>query len=358
MTKTGQAPEPGAVKARGLVLRTRGGRSVRVDSRAAAATLTLVVLALAMGVVLVGTGDYPMSPAEVLTTLAGNGSVAQEFIVNDLRLPRVLVALLVGVALGLAGAVFQAISRNPLGSPDIIGFGQGSAAGALTVIVLFEGGSFAVAGGAVAGGLITGLGVYLLAWRGGIHGYRLVLVGIGGAAMLSAVNGYLLTRADIVDAARAVLWLTGSLNGRDWDEFWPLLIACAALLPLALGQARPLRMLEMGDDAAGALGVRVERTRLILVVAAVLLTATATAAAGPIAFVALTAPQLARRVTRAAGPNLLPAAAMGALLMVTADFLAQWAFGSRQLPVGAVTGVLGGCYLLWLLFTERKAGRI
>ncbi|WP_049575661.1 FecCD family ABC transporter permease [Streptomyces sp. SBT349] len=358
MTLRKTQPPPARDRPRGLVLRTRGGLSVRADLGSALVVVLLLLLALAVGVVLVGTGDYPLSPAEVLRTLAGNGTVAQEFIVRDLRLPRVLVALLVGVALGLAGAAFQAVSRNPLGSPDVIGFGQGSAAGALTVIVLFQGSSFAVAGGAVVGGLLTGVGVYALAWRGGIHGYRLVLVGIGIAAMLSAVNGYLLTRADIVDAARAVLWLTGSLNGRGWDEFWPLLAACAVLVPVALSQARPLRMLEMGDEAAGALGVRVERTRLVLVLAATLLTATATAAAGPIAFVALTAPQLARRLTRATGPNLLPAAFMGALLMVASDYLAQWAFGDRQLPVGAVTGVLGGGYLLWLLFTERKAGRI
>jgi iron complex transport system permease protein len=185
-----------------------------------------------------------------------------------------------------------------------------------------------------------------------------VLVGIGVAAFLTAVNGYLLIRADLVDAARVYLWLTGSLEGRDWDQFWPLLITCAVLLPLLLTQARPLRMLEMGDDAAAGLGVRVERTRLLAIVVAVLLTAVATAAAGPIAFVALTAPQLARRLTRATGPNLLPAAAMGALLLVAADFAAQWAFPDRQLPVGAVTGVLGGGYLLWLLYTERRAGRI
>ncbi|MGK5530420.1 FecCD family ABC transporter permease [Streptomyces sp. URMC 129] len=343
---------------RQLVLRTRSGRSVRVHARGAAVGLLLVLLALAMAVVLIGTGDYPLSPAEVLRTLAGQGTAAQEFVVRDLRLPRALVALSAGAALGLSGAVFQAVARNPLGSPDVIGFGQGSAAGALTVIVLTGGGGFAVAAGAVAGGLLTGLGVYLLAWRGGIHGYRLVLVGIGAAATLSAVNGYLLTRADLVDAARAVLWLTGSLNGRDWDDVRPLLVACAVLLPVALSQARPLRMLEMGDDAATALGVRVERTRLVLLGAAVLLTASATAAAGPVAFVALTAPQLARRLTRTTGPNLPPSAAMGALLLAGADFVAQSAFGDRQLPVGAVTGVLGGGYLLWLLFTERRAGRI
>ena len=341
-----------------LTLRPRAGLSMRLHLRSAAVVLVLLLLACAAGVILVGTGDYDISPGRVLRTLLGGGTPAEEFVIRELRLPRVLVALLVGLALGLAGAVFQSVSRNPLGSPDVIGFGQGSAAGALTVIVLFGGDSAAVAGGAVAGGLLTGLGVYLLAWRGGIQGYRLVLVGIGASAMLAAVNGYLLTKAQIVDAARAVLWLTGSLDGRDWDQLWPLLVVCVLGLPVLAGQGRALGMLEMGDDAARALGVRAERTRLIAVVAAVLLTATATAACGPISFIALTAPQLARRLTRATGPQLLPAAAMGALLMVGSDLLAQSAFGGHRLPVGAVTGMLGGCYLLWLLFTERRAGRM
>ncbi|MFI0775925.1 FecCD family ABC transporter permease [Streptomyces sp. NPDC021212] len=343
--------------ASGVTLRT-GGLSLRLDVRAAVVGLLLLAVALAMSVVLIGTGDFPMGPADVLRTLAGNGTVAQDFIVHDLRLPRVLVGLLVGAALGLAGAVFQSISRNPLGSPDVIGFGQGSAAGALAVIVLFQGDPTEVALGAIGGGLLTGFGVYALAWRRGVHGYRLVLVGIGATAMLAAVNGYLLTKADLPDATRAVVWLTGSLNGRDWTQVWPLACVCAVLLPVVLGQARGLRMLEMGDDSAYALGVRVERTRLVLMFAGVLLTASATAAAGPVAFVALVAPQLARRLTRSAGPNLLPSAWMGAALLVTADWSAQRAFGADQLPVGALTGMLGGAYLLWLLVTERKAGRI
>ncbi|MBB5937476.1 FecCD family ABC transporter permease [Streptomyces zagrosensis] len=345
-------------RARRTALRTRGGLSIRVDIRATIVGLTLTAAALAMGVVLIGTGDYPIGFVDVVRTLFGNGTIAQDYIVNELRLPRVLVALLVGASLGLAGAIFQSLSRNPLGSPDVIGFGQGSAAGALTVIVLFQGSSFQVAMGAVLGGLVTGIAVYVLAWRQGIQGYRLVLVGIGAAAMLSAVNGYLLTKAELVDAARAVIWLTGSLNGRDWDQVWPLLIACAVLAPVVFGNARGLRMLEMGDDSAYALGVRVERTRLVMMLAAVLLTAIATSAAGPVAFVALTAPQLARRLTRAPGPNLLPAACMGAVLLVTADWGTQRMFGADQLPVGVLTGILGGGYLLWLLVTERKAGRV
>ncbi|MGW7367399.1 FecCD family ABC transporter permease [Streptomyces sp. NPDC054841] len=343
-----------AVKA----IRTPGGLSVRVDLRASVVVLLLVAAALAAAVLLVGSGDFPMTPGEVVATLLGNGTPAQEFIVNDLRLPRVLVGLLVGVALAVGGAVFQSISRNPLGSPDVLGFGQGSVVGALIVIVLFQGGAFAVAGGAVVGGLLTGLGVYLLAWKRGVHGYRLVLVGIGVMAMLTGVTHYLLTKANLVDATRAVLWMTGSLDGRDWAQFWPLLAVCAVLVPLCIGYGRPLRMLEMGDDAAYALGVRVERTRAVLIGSAVLLTAAATAAAGPVAFVALSAPQLARRLTRSPGPNIAASAVMGAALLLSADWIATSAFGDRQLPVGVVTGVLGGCYLLWLLVTERRAGRI
>lgn len=191
-----------------------------------------------------------------------------------------------------------------------------------------------------------------------MHGYRLVLVGIGVSAILTALNGYLLTRSDLTDAARAVVWVTGSLSGRDWDQVWPLLALCAVLVPLVLTRARDLRMMEMGDDVSYALGVRVERVRMLLLVAAVLLTATATAAAGPISFVALIAPQVARRLTRSPGPNLLPSLCMGATLLVTADWVSQRVFGADQLPVGVVTGVLGGVYLLWLLVAERRAGRI
>ncbi|PHQ48415.1 hypothetical protein BLA24_28960 [Streptomyces cinnamoneus] len=339
-------------------LRTRGGLSLRVDARAALVVLALLAVALAASVALVGTGDYPMSAADVLRTLTGGGTPAEEFIVRDLRLPRVLVGLLAGAALALAGAVFQTVSRNPLGSPDVIGLGQGSAAGALTVIVLFQGGTTAVAAGSVAGGLASGAAIYALAWKKGVHGYRFVLVGIAMAAVLTAVVGYLLTKASLTDATRSTAWMVGSLNGRDWDQVWPLLAACAVLVPLVLGHGRALRMLEMGDDAAHALGVPVERTRLVTMAAAVLLTSAATAAAGPIAFVALAAPQLARRLTRGSGPGLTAAACAGAALLVTADWAAQRLFGPDHLPVGALTGMLGGCYLLWLLFTERRAGRM
>ncbi len=335
-----------------------GGVSLRVERRALAVGILLTVVALAMSVVLIGTGDFEIAPWDVVQTLLGNGTPATDFIVNDLRLPRALVALLVGAALGISGAVFQSVSRNPLGSPDMLGFGYGSAVGALVVIVLFKGDATEVAVGALIGGLLAGAAVYLLAYKQGIQGYRLVLVGIGASAVLVAVIQYLITKAQLIEATRAMVWLTGSLAGRDWAQVWPLLAVCAVLFPLVLGQGRALRMMEMGDDAAYALGVRVERTRLLLMFAAILLTTAASAAAGPISFVALAAPQLARRLTRSPGGNLVNAALMGSVLLMVSDWASQQAFGADQLPVGVVTGLVGGVYLLWLLVTERKAGRI
>ncbi|MGN9809184.1 FecCD family ABC transporter permease [Micromonospora sp. BQ11] len=341
-----------------IVLRTPGGLSLRLRPRALAVGATCALLTVALGVVAIGSGDYPMSAVDVLRTLAGGGSPAEDFIVTELRLPRLVTAVAVGAALALAGAVFQSLVRNPLGTPDILGFTQGAATGALVVVVL-GGGSAMLAGAALTGGLATGVLVYALAWRRGVHGYRLILVGIGVAAVLTGVNGWLLTRAPLMDAARAVLWLTGSLDGRGWSNAVPLLVALAVLVPVVLLANGPaLRLVEMGDDAASALGVRVQRLRLVVLAAAVLLVSLAAAAAGPVSFLALTAPHLARRLTRAPGPNLLPSAAVGALLLVAADQIAQRAVPGHQLPVGVVTGVLGGGYLVWLLATERRAGRL
>lgn len=331
---------------------------MRFRPRAMAIGLGAAVLAAGLGLVALGSGDYPMGPGDVLRTLVGGGTPAEQFIVHELRLPRLVTALLVGAALSLAGTVFQSLVRNPLGSPDILGFTQGASAGALVVIVL-GGSSLALAGAAVVGGLATGLVIYALAWRRGVHGFRLILVGIGISAILTGVNGYLLTRAPLMDAARAVLWLTGSLDGRGWANAGPLLVVLVVLAPVVLiGCGTALRMMELGDDTASALGVPVRRLRLVLLAAAVLLVSFAAAAAGPVSFVALVAPHVTKRLTRAPGPNLLPSMAVGAALLVGADLVAQRAFPGHQLPVGVVTGVIGGGYLVWLLAMERRAGRL
>jgi len=243
-------------------VRTRRDRiSLRVHGRAALVCGGLLLATLAVGVVSVGTGDYPLSPGEVIATLAGRGDQASAFIVETLRLPRVLTALLVGGAFGIAGAMFQSITRNPLGSPDVIGFTMGSATGALVAILLVRGTALQIGLGAVTGGTVTAVAVYLLALRHGVHGYRLVLVGIGVSAALESVNAYLLTRAARDDAFVAAHWLVGSLNGRGWEHVWPVAAALALLVPAALALSRRLTMLELGDDAARALGVPAERSR-------------------------------------------------------------------------------------------------
>lgn len=336
--------------------RVRAGRwSLRFDPRAVLVCLALIVVAAGVTVLSVGTGTYALSPVEVVRTFAGNGPPGAEFIVLDLRLPRALVALLVGFGTGMAGAVFQSLTRNPLGSPDIIGFGNGASAGALVAIIFLNAGAPQTALGAVVGGFATAAAVYLLAWRRGVHGYRLVLVGIGASAVLGSATSFLYVRADIGKAAQATSWMIGSLNDRGWSEVRIAALGLVVLAPVVLVYGRRLTMLEMGDDTAGALGVPPERSRLVLLCAGTGLTAMAVAAAGPIPFVAMAAPQLARRVTRAAGPNVLPAAWTGALLVAGADLLTQRVTGSALLPVGVVTGVAGGLYLAWLLLRERRA---
>ena len=238
-----------------------GPWSVRVTRRAVVVAVGAI---LVLGVAILAAltlGVDSIAPGDAVAALIGQGTPASDFIVLQLRLPRVIVAALVGVALGIAGAVFQSVTRNPLGSPDVLGLSQGATAGALTVIVLFSGSATAVTLGALAGGLVTGAAIYLLARKQGVHGYRLVLVGIGVSAVVTAVDGYLITKADFVDAARAIVWMTGSLTGRGWNEFWPLLALCAVLVPLVLVQARALRATEMGDDVAQEPGLDVRRPK-------------------------------------------------------------------------------------------------
>lgn len=345
------------VEAGSTFVRTRaGGLSLRYARRTLLVTLALAVLGAFAAVVAVGSGEYPLSPLEVLRTIGGNGPPGAEFVVMDLRLPRAMDALLVGFAMGVAGAIFQSLSRNPLGSPDIIGFGQGASAGALVAIILFDASAVTVAAGSIGGGFATAGAVYLLARKGGAHGYRLVLIGIGASAVLGSCTSFLFVRADLGKAAQAATWMVGSLGGRGWSDVAIVALGLLAVLPFVLASARKLNLLEMGDDSAAALGVEPERTRVQLLAAGTALTAMAVAASGPIPFVALAAPQLARRLTRASGPNLLAAGWMGALLVATCDWAAQRLPGI--VPVGVVTGVCGGVYLAWLLWFQRKSGRL
>lgn len=253
-----------------------GPWSVRLAPRALLVGAVLVVVACAVTVAAISTGEFTVPVPDIVSALFGQGTPVAELIVNKLRAPRVVTGLLVGAAFGVSGAIFQSLTRNPLGSPDFIGFTAGASTGGIVAVVA-GGSAMAIAGGALAGCVLTAVLVYALAFRGGVQGYRLVLVGIGANALLLAVNSYLLTRANINDAATAGAWLTGSLSGRGWDHAIPVALALAVLLPVCAFVARPMRMIEMGDDAAKAMGIRVEVVRAAAITAGVLLSGVATA---------------------------------------------------------------------------------
>jgi iron complex transport system permease protein len=326
-------------------------RSLTVLALLAASAFVAFCLELARG-------EFALPLTDVAATLAGAGDQATEFIVLELRLPRALTALLTGLALGMAGAIFQDLARNPLVAPDVIGISSGASLAAISLIIFGEPtGSLSVPLAALAGAVAAGVALYALAWRGGLHGYRLVLVGIGVAATAQAGISYVLTRGRIFETQQAYVWYVGSLNGRGWEHVWPLALSMAVLVPLALGLARPLRVLQLGDDLARALGAERERARLGLLATAVALTGIPVSAAGPIAFVAFAAPHLARRAARTVSPTaVLPlAGATGALLVLAADVVGRELFAPREIPVGIVTAVLAGPYFLLLL---RRANRI
>nr|WP_217451581.1 iron chelate uptake ABC transporter family permease subunit [Candidatus Frankia nodulisporulans] len=258
-----------------------------VDRRSATCCVVLLAVALAVGAYTLTVGELRIPLVDVLRSLAGGGPPADAFIVRDLRLPRVLCALLAGAAFGASGALFQSLTRNSLGSPDVIGFETGAAAGALTVVVLLHGGAAQATLGAVAGGLATAVAVYLLALRGGATPHRLILMGIGMNTMLVSFTAWIVAHADQQDALAAQAWRIGSLGERAWSDVYAVALPLAVALPAALLLSRSLNLLAMGDDLAASLGVPVARRRLLLIAVGVLLAAAGTAAAGPVAFVAL-----------------------------------------------------------------------
>ncbi len=335
-----------------LVARSRGGRfSLRVERRTVIVVAALAAALLAISLATLAVGTYQLTLPEVLQALVGQGEKAVRMVVFEWRLPRLLFAIGCGVALALGGSIFQSITRNPLGSPDVIGFDAGSYTGALVVMLAMGSSSYlAIAGGSVLGGLITAAAVYLLAYRGGVQGFRLIIVGIGVSAMLYSVNSYLILSVDTQRAMLAAEWGAGTLNALGYTQLLPFAVALLLLLPVVALVAPALSQGELGDDAARALGSNAERTRLIASVVAVALTALVTAAAGPIAFIALVAPQVAKRLTRSPGLGLVASASTGAVLLAASDFVAQ----RIALPVGLVTVSVGGCYLIWLLIREYR----
>ena len=338
---------------------SRAGFSVRIHRRSAAVVIIGLLLLVGLSVYSLTLGDYGLSAGDSFRRLLGDGGPRDDFLgvyfVQSVRLLRMLAAVAVGCTLGISGRIFQTISGNPLGSPDIVGLSTGCATGALIAIIVL-GSSPAVTGfGALLGGLLSG--VLILACAGGMRvtGMRVVLVGIGCSAALSAINSLLIVKAPLEAAQRAQLWSAGSFSGVTFARLTPLLIVLGVVACACVAATVPLGLVAMGDDVATGLGVRVRRIRLLSIVVAILLVACATAVAGPVAFVALSAPHVAHRLCGGGGVGVVSSGVVGALLVLTSDVCAQRLIAPAELPVGVVTGVVGGLYLLWLSIREVRS---
>ncbi|NEA99682.1 iron ABC transporter permease [Streptomyces sp. SID13726] len=348
-TAPGQGQPPPARARTTTVLRPHPRVSLLVHRRSVAVALALIGLLLTAMTASASLGQTYIAPADVWHTLR-TGTGPYDLVVGELRVPRIALGALLGAALGLAGALIQTVTRNPLASPDVIGVGHGAAAA--TVLALSTGvvsSPGALPAVSVVGGLLAAALVYVLAWRRGMQASRFVLTGVGIGVALSAVVQLYLTDSELEAAEQVKLWLTGSLNGRGWEQAAPLTVVLLLCLPALVWASRAARPLGLDPDTAAALGVRVDRARLGLTVLGVVLAATATGAAGPIGFVALTSPQLARRLTRTPQLPLLCSALTGAVVLVAADLAARTLLPPLEIPVGALTSLVGGPYLLWLL---------
>lgn len=332
--------------------------SFRLDRRAPAILLLALAATLALMVVNMGVGDYAIAPLDVVKTVLHlpTDNASNAFVVNTLRLPRMLVAALVGVALALSGAILQGLTRNPLADPGILAISNGAGLMAVILIVVVGGVSAAaISLGAFGGAALIALLVYLLAWRRGDSPLRLILVGIGLGAVTGALISLVITYGDLYDVQRALVWLTGSVYGRTWKQFWALLPWIVVFVPLTFFLARDLNTLNLGEEVAQGLGSRVRVQRGLLILSAVALAGASVAAAGGIAFVGLMAPHIARRLVGPDHNGLLPAAALiGALIIVSSDLVGRTVFAPVELPVGLITAVIGAPFFIYLLWQQRR----
>ena len=315
----------------------------------------LLALSLAVAVVSLRLGKFPVTAQEVIDALQGQGRKIVQVVVVKWKLPRIVLGLVAGLALGVAGALFQTITRNPLGSPDLIGFSTGAQTGILVSILLLPGSMLSASLASFIGGAAVGTVTYLVSLRGGFTGLRFILVGIAISSMLVSVNRWLLVRVDDDEGLGALKAITGTLGAARWPVVAPTCLAIGVTVALILLASRHLQVLSLGEQVATILGSPTRRASAVLILLGTVLVAVVTMAAGPIGFVALVAPHLARLLTGSPQSPLLVSGLTGSLLMVGADLLSQLVLES--MPVSVVTNAVGGLYLMVALTVAARGRR-
>ncbi|NBD16002.1 MAG: iron chelate uptake ABC transporter family permease subunit [Cyanobacteria bacterium] len=331
--------------------------SFRVNRRVPTVLIILALITLLAMVLSVSYGEYPVPPLATVKTILGLDSANSDygFIIRTLRLPRTLVAFCVGVGLAIAGSISQGITRNPLAAPEIIGVNAGASLAAVALLVLFPATPVSLLPVvAFTGGLTVAILIYLLAWKGGSSPIRLILVGIGFSLIASALTNLMITFGNINNVSQALVWLTGSVYGRSWEQLFTLLPWLVVFSLLALAMARELNALSLGDEVARGLGSAIEWRRGILLVTSVALASASVATAGGIGFVGLMAPHLSRLLVGGTHEGQLPTAAMmGGMLVVIADLLGRMLFPPIELPCGVITAAVGAPFFVYLLIRKR-----
>ncbi|WP_427159462.1 FecCD family ABC transporter permease [Aliinostoc sp. HNIBRCY26] len=332
--------------------------SLRIDRRVPPMLLCLAVAIVVAMVMNLGRGEYPIAPLDIVKTVLGinTGNPDHGFVIYNLRLPRTLVAVMVGIALAVAGTIFQGITRNPLADPSIIGINAGASLAAVSVIVLLPSAPIYILplSAFVGALLIAGL-IYFLAWNNGSSPVLFILMGVGLSAIASAFTSLLITFGDIYSVSDALVWLAGSVYGRTWEQVFSFLPWLIVFVPMAFILARQLNALNLGDDVAQGLGTRVEWQRGLLVLVGVALAGAAVATAGMIGFVGLIAPHIGRQLVGTNHQGLIPTSALlGGMLVVIADFFGRTMFAPIEIPCGVVTAAIGAPYFLYLLICNRK----
>lgn len=341
---------------RGYWLLQPAGMSLLIHQRGVWAGLLLLGLIALVSMGSLSSGNPTLALNEVMAALTGSGEPMQVFMLQELRLPRLIAGLLSGAALGVGGCLLQTLARNRLATPGIIGIDDGATAFAVASIVAIPTSLappvLALLGAATAAALAFGLG------GGGSRGYRFIVVGIAIGALFGALTNFMLARTDIDSANLAYPWTVGSLNARSASTVAVLAVCLLVCLPIAKALGRHLQLLRFSDAIAIGLGTHVRNTRLAILVVTVFLTATAVAVVGPVGLVSLVAPEVARHFTGHRGVPIINSALAGALLMIAADWVGRTAFAPVEIPVGVITAIVGGPYLLWILLREpRTTGR-